>query len=105
MSEGSYTRATSHPTRTVNISIAPATCKGENIRLPSEYLFLNQKALRVKFSQCPWNGGTQAPEYIQQELYEGCVEKQNKTKFKTVFFSVSPSRKYPSTSEYQDWAA
>lgn len=65
-------RATSHPTRTVTISLAPAMCKGENILLPSEYLFPNRKYCMSKFPPC------QVPEEVQQEPSQSSVLK-NKT--------------------------
>lgn len=76
-------RATSHPTRTVTIFLAPAMCKGENILVPWEYLFPNEKVWHVKFSP------SQIPEQSQQELSEYCVEKQNQTIFKMVNYSQS----------------
>lgn len=76
-------RATSHPTSTFTIFLAPAMCKGENILVPWEYLFPNEKAWHVKFSP------SQIPEQSQQELSEYCVEKQNQTIFKMVNYSQS----------------
>lgn len=50
LSERPDRTATSHPTRTVPVPLAPAMCKGESILLPLEHLFPNRKALHVRFS-------------------------------------------------------
>lgn len=93
----SDTRATSHPTRTVTFSLAPAVCKGENTLLPSEYLFPNQKALHVQVS--PLSSTRRGPTGAFSKF---CVEKQNQTKFKMASSSVSPGRKHPGISECQE---
>ena len=71
----SHARATSPPTRTAAISLAPAMCIGKNILLPSEYLFPNQKVLHVTSAPC------QGPMELldPMELSESSVLK-NKTK-------------------------